>query len=112
MLLDKETCPAKLALSGETETGSAGEQPVRDSRIQNEREPKAQSCQATPRFLILAMPKKTQSQNRNSTRIKQLKMSQPISGLDKQIECLCNLQFVNPYEMPSEKIVCSGYISP
>jgi len=82
MLLDTDTCPAKLALSGETETGSAGKQPVRDSRIQNEKEPRAQNCHVTPRFLILVMPKKIQCQNSKLTLKKRLIMSQPNSGLD------------------------------
>ena len=85
MLLDTETCPAKLAMSGETETGSAGKQPVRDSRIQNEKEPRALSRQATPRFLILVMPKKIQNQNSNPDLKKRLKMSQPNSGLDNSL---------------------------
>ena len=35
-LVDKESSINKLDRSGETETGSAGEQPVRDNRKQNE----------------------------------------------------------------------------
>ena len=60
MLLDMKPYPPLLAMFGETETGSAGEQPVRDNRIQNEEKPLAQSYLAVSRFLILVMPNKTQ----------------------------------------------------
>ena len=82
MGLDMTTCPPQMNIPGETETGSAGEQPVRDSRVQNEKEPLAQSSYVGPRFLILAMPKKTQFKYCPQTMQKAPKKSQPILGLD------------------------------